>query len=785
MEILEEYVQYYPSNAKTDLFQERNTAAVFVLALNQPLFFENPDEWQVGLLEIFVPSTYFNIYPPFNKKILQISAYLTPERNVRDSALICSVDLEPGFYDIDQFVETVNDESNACITREVKKVLQSGQNLGNLTIKEMKQFLKEDGTEEESFDKLDDDDDNADPPRQPLLPSFVEPRRKPAEEDTPPPPKQISEEEGTPAHNNNNKPSPAATREEEATTPPAAHQPGNPPPRKKKQQKPPDPTTQQQQASSLSSPQTTEEEEKNTSNEEETTNTDKTPAITPPGQQEEEKRLSSTETPAQQEATVDSTEEEESKPPTEKRRRKKKESSEETTSEEEAAVRKRRRRRRKKKENKKQSDNVEQWSKELELILGEKIDKFRRGQRWNEEKATKQRQQGQITEDKEASTSVILDPESKEKILALEKKFTSEEKDIMLRFLTKIVEEIESETKKYDEGQPDSTNYQIQKDSLELEKELSVKIKEELKVLRETDPDTLAKLSLMSELAPGSTKGWEITKTAFPHIIREIAKYRRRKLDGKYGVPGLLEKEYDEHFGNRRAELNRRRAEELREGDTKGLLRRKRAIPSETPEVRDVIYSSKKAKMRFKLLQYKPQSNKLKINLMPDYFISCGSYRMQRLLGWTKLDNVINEGKFISESMIGEKGGKKMNVYSNETPEMKSFILPETCDFGRNNRSLYVYCNLVESSKVGNSSCPILRIVELNSTNLNDPVIYKYFDNPIFYQLNGSVFNKIEFSLCNGLGEPFPFQHGENSIIVLKFRRVKKIHNKTLAERLL
>jgi hypothetical protein len=188
----------------------------------------------------------------------------------------------------------------------------------------------------------------------------------------------------------------------------------------------------------------------------------------------------------------------------------------------------------------------------------------------------------------------------------------------------------------------------------------------------------------------------------------------------------------------------------------------------------------------FELLKVKPQNNKIRINLPPRHFVMCPNPRMQKLLGWCRFNEKVPANVHMVQQVstkgeeVGIGIGESSSRYGNPSYDrIRSILLPETCDFGRNNRTLYVYCNLVKSSFIGNALCPILRICDISSINtLKNPVIYRNYDNPQYHPIKKQIFQKIEFNLCNDLGECFPFQHGENTTVVLKFRKIRLPFNK-------
>lgn len=190
-------------------------------------------------------------------------------------------------------------------------------------------------------------------------------------------------------------------------------------------------------------------------------------------------------------------------------------------------------------------------------------------------------------------------------------------------------------------------------------------------------------------------------------------------------------------------------------------------------------------KVQFELFKVKPQSNKLKLNLLPKHFVKCPNVRMQKLLGWCRIDDVLsstayivkpNMVKYTEEGEIDVTYSESSEIYGNfKEDKLFHILLPLSADFGRDNRALFLYTNIIQPSRVGNALAPLLKVIDLNSSNNGaEQIIVREYDAPVFYSIKGQMIDKVEFRMCNGLGEDFPFQQGEHSIVALKFRRLVK-----------
>ena len=173
------------------------------------------------------------------------------------------------------------------------------------------------------------------------------------------------------------------------------------------------------------------------------------------------------------------------------------------------------------------------------------------------------------------------------------------------------------------------------------------------------------------------------------------------------------------------------------------------------------------------LVKVKEPTSRLRFTLPAGYFVMCREPRVQKLLGWTSFSECMVEGNPIYVHQVNE-GMATGTVYGNAAQmRFRNKLLPEPCDFGRNNRIVYVYSNLVKSSVVGVDCLPLLKIVNIADSSFKTPLFHASFENPQYVPLAQDQFTKVEFLLANDLGEEFPFQRGENCILCLHFRLKK------------
>lgn len=87
---------------------------------------------------------------------------------------------------------------------------------------------------------------------------------------------------------------------------------------------------------------------------------------------------------------------------------------------------------------------------------------------------------------------------------------------------------------------------------------------------------------------------------------------------------------------------------------------------------------------------------------------------------------------------------------------------------------LYCYCDVIEDQRVGNTSAPLLRIVNTNTHKFYfGRESTQIFTSPIYLPVQNRDFSTIEIDLRDGTGNAIPFAHG-TSAVLLHFRRVKE-----------
>ena len=118
---------------------------------------------------------------------------------------------------------------------------------------------------------------------------------------------------------------------------------------------------------------------------------------------------------------------------------------------------------------------------------------------------------------------------------------------------------------------------------------------------------------------------------------------------------------------------------------------------------------------------------------------------------------------------IHEVLGFKKQLYSTEDiGEGKDADL--SVDLERGITNIFIYCDLCQQIRVGNTTAPLLRPIAFNAHKYGD-MVHTHFINPMYVPINKSFIDTIEVKICDATGEPIAFVEGLTTII-LHFKRV-------------
>jgi len=124
------------------------------------------------------------------------------------------------------------------------------------------------------------------------------------------------------------------------------------------------------------------------------------------------------------------------------------------------------------------------------------------------------------------------------------------------------------------------------------------------------------------------------------------------------------------------------------------------------------------------------------------------------------------------ESILGLT--PEQNYICNRTGEILSVIGNLPCNIQTGVHALYVYCDLLQYTHVGDIKAPLLRVVA--SGGETGDVITRYYERPRYVPLQKKSFDTVQLIIRDDLGEKILFASGK-VLVTLHFRRV---HNQYL-----
>lgn len=124
------------------------------------------------------------------------------------------------------------------------------------------------------------------------------------------------------------------------------------------------------------------------------------------------------------------------------------------------------------------------------------------------------------------------------------------------------------------------------------------------------------------------------------------------------------------------------------------------------------------------------------------------------------------------ESILGL--GPSQNPLDNKSEENVSFRCELSCDLQAGIHALYIYCDVLQHTYVGDIKAPLLRVV--NSGGEAGDVVTRYYERPRYVPLQKKSFDSIQIIIRDDLGEKIQFENGK-VLLTLHFRRA---HNRYL-----
>ena len=84
--------------------------------------------------------------------------------------------------------------------------------------------------------------------------------------------------------------------------------------------------------------------------------------------------------------------------------------------------------------------------------------------------------------------------------------------------------------------------------------------------------------------------------------------------------------------------------------------------------------------------------------------------------------------------------------------------------------SLFIYCDICEPIRVGNTQAPLLRTVAYNAQKYGQ-MIHSYYTNPMYVKVNKTFIDTIQIMICDAAGDVIPFVEGLTTVL-LHFKRI-------------
>jgi hypothetical protein len=108
------------------------------------------------------------------------------------------------------------------------------------------------------------------------------------------------------------------------------------------------------------------------------------------------------------------------------------------------------------------------------------------------------------------------------------------------------------------------------------------------------------------------------------------------------------------------------------------------------------------------------------------------------------------------------------NPLKNTSYENVTFGGEHSCDLQAGIHALYIYCDLLQFTHVGDIKAPLLRVVD--SGGEAGDVVTRYYERPRYVPLQKKNFDSVEIVIRDDLGEKIQFENGK-VLLTLHFRR--------------
>ena len=105
----------------------------------------------------------------------------------------------------------------------------------------------------------------------------------------------------------------------------------------------------------------------------------------------------------------------------------------------------------------------------------------------------------------------------------------------------------------------------------------------------------------------------------------------------------------------------------------------------------------------------------------------------------------------------------------NPSNQRFKIIAPKRADFNESKYNIFVYCNLVENTIVGDTQVPLLRSIAVDEDNQNK-YVSQHFQDLRYIPLSSNFFQYIEIKITDDYGELINFEYGK-VVVTLHLRR--------------
>jgi len=95
----------------------------------------------------------------------------------------------------------------------------------------------------------------------------------------------------------------------------------------------------------------------------------------------------------------------------------------------------------------------------------------------------------------------------------------------------------------------------------------------------------------------------------------------------------------------------------------------------------------------------------------------------------------------------------------------------QKADLVRGAFAMFIYCDLVDGTMVGDVEAALLRTVPLNRKKERGVIVNHLFNPGLYMRVNKNLFNVIEVDIRTDSGEEFPFAKDSKMLLTLHFQR--------------